>query len=372
MRILFTGGGTGGHIFPIVALIREIKRIAEDEQILGIEFYYAGPVDFGEKEMLEEGIIIIPIAAGKWRRYFSLANFTDLFKIPVSILQAIWNVFLLMPDVVFSKGGYGAFPVIVAAAIFRIPIIIHESDSVPGKVNLFSARFAKRIGIAFRSAADYFPKDKTAWVGVPIRKRILGGARAEAKEELDIYSDYPVIGIIGASQGAEKINATVMEILKELTDEYEVVHQTGDKNLEAVEGEASIILEFGHKERYRAFGFLEEGMLRNFYQVADLIVARASATVIFEIAAWAKPAILIPLRNSAQDHQRRNAYEYAATGAAIVIEEENLTPHILLAEIRKILGNEKIIKKMKESAQSFARIDSSEIIAREILKLGLH
>lgn len=372
MRILFTGGGTGGHVFPILAVIREIKRIAEDEQILGLEFYYMGPNGFAEKELKDEGVVIIPIMAGKWRRYFSPENFLDLFKIPIGILQALWNTFLILPDVVFSKGGYGAFPVMIASALFRIPIIIHESDAVPGKVNLFSAKFAWRVGISFKHAADYFPQEKTALVGVPIRKRILGGKTEEAKEELDIISQQPVVGIIGGSQGSQKINEAVLGILKELTDNYEIVHQTGEKNFEDVKGEAGVILEFGHKERYHPYGFLNENMLRNFYQASDIIVSRAGASDIFEIAAWGKPAILIPLRNAAQDHQRKNAYEYAAAGGAIVVEEENLSPHILLAEIRKVLENPGEMKKMKEAAQKFARIDSAEIIAKEILKLGLH
>lgn len=372
MRILFTGGGTGGHIFPILAVVRELKRIAEEEQILGLEFYYLGPDDFAEKGLREEGVVVIPIMAGKWRRYFAIGNFLDIFKIPIGIVQALWNIFLILPDVVFSKGGYGALPVMIASALFRIPIIIHESDAVPGKVNLFSAKFAWRVGISFKNASDYFPEEKTALVGVPIRKRILGGHPEEAKDELDIISTQPVVGIIGASQGAQKINEAVLGVLRELTDEYEIVHQTGEKNLEGVKGEASVILEFGHKERYHPYGFMEERMLRNFYQASDLIVSRAGASSIYEIAAWGKPAVLIPLRNAAQDHQRKNAYEYAATGAAIVVEEGNLTPHILLAEIRKVLENKELMKKMKEAAQRFARIDSAEVIAREILKLGLH
>lgn len=372
MRILFTGGGTGGHIFPIVAVVRELKRIAEEEQILDLEFYYLGPNDLAGKALREEGVMVIPIMAGKWRRYFAVGNLFDMLKIPLGILQSLWNIFLILPDAVFSKGGYGALPVMIASALFRIPLIVHESDALPGKVNLFASKFAWRVGISFKNAYDFFPKEKTALVGVPIRKRILGGSKEEAKEELNIFSSQPVIGIIGASQGAQKINETVLEILKELTEEYEVVHQTGEKNFEVVKGEAGVILEFGHKERYHPYGFLDERMLRNFYQAADLVVSRAGASSIFEIAAWGKPAILIPLKDSAQDHQRKNAYEYAATGGAVVIEEGNLTPHLLLAEIKKIMKNQELMKKMKEAAQRFARIDSSEVIARELLKLGQH
>ncbi|QQG45291.1 MAG: UDP-N-acetylglucosamine--N-acetylmuramyl-(pentapeptide) pyrophosphoryl-undecaprenol N-acetylglucosamine transferase [Candidatus Sungiibacteriota bacterium] len=372
MRILFTGGGTGGHFFPILAVIRELKIIAEEERILDLELYYMGPDDFGRDSLKEEGVVSINITTGKIRHYFSLANFTDIFKTILGTWQAVWNVFLLMPDIIFSKGGYGALPAVIAAAIFRIPLIIHESDAVPGKVNLFSQRFAKRIGIAFASSAAFFPKEKIALVGIPIRKRILGGSLEEAREHFSIFSQFPVVGFIGASQGAQKLNDATLGVLKELTDEFEIVHQTGPKNIADIKGETSVILESGHKERYHPLGFLNETEMRDFYLVSNLIVSRAGASSIFEIAAWGKPSILVPLENAAQDHQRKNAYEYAASGACVVIEQANLTPHVLLAEIKKVLGNPELMRKMSASAQRFSRIDSAELIAREILKLGIH
>ena len=372
MRILFTGGGTGGHFFPIIAVVRELKRIAEEDQILDLEFYYMGPDWFGAEILKAEEVVPIKIGTGKWRRYASVMNALDVLRTAVGVLHALVRVFSIMPDVVFSKGGYGALPATAAAAVFGIPLVIHESDSVPGKVNRWAARFASRIGIAFTSAQSYFPSDKTAVIGVPIRKRILGGKRESAREHFDIFSDLPAIGVMGASQGALKINDTVMSILGELTDRYEVIHQTGQKHVEEARGEANVVLEFGHKERYHPYGFLDEESLREFYAASDLIVSRAGASSIFEIAAWGKPAILIPLSTAAHDHQLKNAYEYVAIGAAEMIEEANFTPHILLSEINRLMSHEDILKKMAESSQRFARIDAAEIIAREILKLGLH
>lgn len=372
MRVLFTGGGTGGHFFPIIAVIRELKRIAEEERILDLELFYMGPDSFGREHLKEEAVIDIRVSCGKIRSYTSLANFFDIFKTGFGILYAIWKMFFIMPDVVFSKGGYGAFPAVVAAVFWRIPLIIHDSDAIPGRVSRFAARFASRIGIAFAEAQDYLPKEKTALVGIPIRKHILGGNREEAKESFGIFSQLPVVAFIGASQGAQKINETILSVLKELTREFEILHQTGDKNFEEVKGEAGVILENDYKKRYHPFGFLNESGLRDFYHAADLIVSRAGASSIYEIAAWGKPSILIPLRIAAQNHQKKNAYEYASYGACVIIEEENLTPHILFAEIKKVLGNPEKMKKMGEAAQSFARIDAAEVIAREILKLGLH
>lgn len=372
MRILFTAGGSGGHVFPIIAVIRELKRIAEEERILDLELFYMGPEDFGQEQLRAEEVLTIPIMAGKIRHYASFQNFTDLFRIIGGTFQAIWNTFLITPDVVFSKGGYGAFPAVVAAVVLRIPLIIHESDSIPGKVNTFAGHFAKRIGIAFTGAAAFFPEKKVALVGIPIRKRILGGNRDIARENLQIFSDVPVIGIIGGSQGAARLNDATLGILKELAERYEILHQTGPKNFQDVTQEASVILEFGHKERYHAFKFLDEAGLRDFYVTSDLIISRSGASSIFEIAAWGKPSILIPIQNSAQDHQRKNAYEYAAAGACIVIEEPNLSPHVLFAEIKKVLDNPELLTKMRTAAQKFSRIDAAELIAREILKMGLH
>lgn len=372
MRILFAGGGTGGHFFPILAVIRELKRVAEEERILNLELYYTGPDTFGRDLLMEEGVIPLRIFSGKLRTYFSLLQIIDAIQLVIGIFQALWAMFRIMPDIVFSKGGYGALPAVIGAALFRIPIIIHESDSIPGKVNVFSARFAKRIGVAFPSAAAYFPERKTAYVGVPIRKRILGGNIEGAKKDFNIYSKLPVVGIFGASQGAEKLNTAVLGALREMTEKFEVVHQTGEKNFKNVAGEASVILESGHKDRYRAFGFMDEFQMRGFYGVCDVIVARAGASTIFEIAAWGKPAILVPLKIAAQDHQRKNAYDYGSTGAATIIEEENLTPHILLQEVARLVGDTARMKEMSRAAQAFARIDSAELIAKEILKLGVH
>jgi len=372
MRILFTGGGTGGHFFPIVAVARELKRIAEEEQIIDLELYYMGPDDFGQEIIAGEDIFFFKVDTGKMRRYASILNFLDVFKTFFGIINGIWKIFLIMPDVIFSKGGYGAVPAVIGAIIFHIPLIIHESDSIPGNVNKFSGRFATRIGIAFPSAAQFFPKEKTALVGIPIRKRILGGNPVQAKESLSIFSDLPVVGVIGASQGSQKINEALLGVLKELTEEFEIIHQTGEKNFTGVKGEASIVLEFAHKERYHPIGFLDEQTMREFYAASDLIISRAGASSIFEIAAWAKPAILVPLLNSAQEHQIKNAYDYAATGAAEIVEEANLSPHILLGEIKRLTQNKDMVRRMGEAAQRFSRIDAAEIIARELLRIGLH
>ncbi|MBI2640133.1 MAG: UDP-N-acetylglucosamine--N-acetylmuramyl-(pentapeptide) pyrophosphoryl-undecaprenol N-acetylglucosamine transferase [Candidatus Sungbacteria bacterium] len=371
MRILFTGGGSGGHLFPIVAVIREIKDLAEEKRMLDMQFFYIGPETEGDDILEKEGVVISHIFAGKIRRYFSLKNVLDAVKIVVGIMQALWRVFVLMPDIVFSKSGYGSFPVLFACRLFRLPVIVHESDVVPGRVNRWAASFAKRIAVSFEKTAAEFPKGKVAVTGNPVRKRLLGGSPGEAREEFGVFSGRPVVLILGGSQGSQTLNNTVLGILKELISRYEVIHQAGTNNYEDVLSQAKVILG-GRAEEYHIHPLLDEGRLRDAYLLADVIISRAGAGAIFEIAAWGRPAILVPLKNSAQGHQRENAYEYARTGAALVIEEANLTPRLLLHEIDIMVADKERMKRMGEAAQRFARIDGTKVIAEEILRLGLH
>lgn len=372
MRILFSGGGTGGHFFPIIAVAREIKKIAEEERILDVELFYMGPSRFGSDELKKEDILSIPVTSGKIRRYFSLQNIFDIFKIFFGVVTALWKLFWIMPDVIFLKGGYGSFPALIAAYIYGIPLMIHDSDSIPGMVSKLGGRFAKRIGIAFPMAAGFFPDKKVALVGIPLRKGLFGGTRNEAEENFNVFSGKKCILVMGGSQGAEALNDAVLGVIKDLTDEFEIIHQAGKENLEEVRLQASELLRSFHKERYHLFGFLNENAMRDAYLLANLIVSRAGATSIFEIANLGKPSILIPLKNSAQDHQRENAYSYVESGACVILEESNLTPHLLLGEIKRLMENPEKMRQMGEAAKKFARPDSAELIAREILKLGIH
>lgn len=371
MRILFTGGGTGGHFFPIIAVAREIKRLAEEKRILDIQLYYIGPDDFANAELKDEDILSFAVWSGKVRRYFSWQNILDILKLTIGIMHALWKLFIIMPDVIFSKGGYGAVPTLVAGRIFRIPVIIHDSDAIPGIVTRWSAKFAKRIAVSYAHTAKFFPREKIALTGTPIRKRVLGGNPDEARELLGIYSKDPILFFIGGSQGAQKINAALIGVLPDLLKKYEVVHQTGKTNYEDVRLETQTIEEKTAKGKYHPIAFLSEPQLRAAYTIADLVISRASSGI-FEIAAAGKPAILIPIKKSAQDHQRENAYQYAKTGATVIVEEDNLTPHLLMNEIEKLIGDRGHLQKMSEAAQKFARIDAATLIADEILKLGIH
>ncbi len=369
---MLTGGGTGGHFYPIIAVTEALYELSEEEKLLEPEIIFMSDSKYDAKMLTSRGLGFKKIYAGKIRRYFSLLNITDTFKTLVGILKAIWVIYKNMPNVILGKGGYASFPPLLAARIFRIPVIIHESDSIPGKVNLWAGKFAKRVALSFPEAAKYFTKSKTALTGTPIRKGILGFTPEEGREVFNLEESLPTILVLGGSQGAQKINDTIVDVIEELVKSFQVIHQCGVNNLEEVRGRADVVLvDSIFKNRYQVYGSLNDAELRNASSVADVIISRAGGSAIYEIAAWGIPSIIIPLYKSAQDHQRENAYSYARAGAAEVIEEINLSPNILLSEINRILGDEKVRESMSQSAQKFAKPEAARKIAQEIINLAL-
>ncbi len=372
MKILFTGGGTGGHFYPIIAIIEALRVLAEEERLVGIEFTFMSDAPYDENLLTKKDIHFIKVGSGKMRRYFSLLNITDIFKTIGGIWRAFWIMYRDFPDIVFGKGGYASLPALFAARILGIPVIIHESDVVPGKVNLWAAKFAKRIAISFSESVKYFPPTKTALTGSPVRREILGSTPEEAREVFQLEKDVPVILILGGSQGSQNINDNIVDIALELVKFAHVIHQCGKNNFKEVSGRLSVVLEKSLlKSRYHLLGYLDDAAMRNASSVANVVVSRAGAGSIFEIAAWSIPSILIPIINSAQDHQRENAYSYARTGAGEVIEESNLTPNILLSGIKRLLEDKKRMELMKTAAKNFAQPKASRKIARELLSLAL-
>ncbi len=362
MKILLTGGGTAGHIFPLIAVIRQMKKNYTYD---GFDFFYIGPKDKEIKEILErEGVAVKTILAGKFRRYFSFHNILDLFKLPISIIQSFYHVFVISPDVIFSKGGYGSVTPALAGRILNVPIFLHESDIVPGLANKIVSKLALEIFIGFSAdETEGFPPEKKLSVGNPILEEITKGSRKEAKKMFGIRGDKPVILIIGGSQGAVRVNNTILANLPSILEDYEIIHQTGLNNFEQVRKEARVILSKESLEYYHPISFLRGMELGNAYAIADLIVSRAGAGGIFEIAAVGKPSILIPLSGSAQDHQVRNAYAYAKRGAALVIEEPNFKPHFILERINHLFKNPDKMKEMSERAKDFARPDAAHIVS---------
>ena len=375
MTIGFTGGGTGGHFYPIIAIAEALRDVVREEHLIEPTFYYLAPDPFDEKALFENGIAFIRIPAGKVRRYFSLRNASDLLLTFAGTLKAVGTLFHIYPDVIVSKGGYGSVPTLLAARLLRIPVIIHESDAKPGRASLLAAPFAKKIAISFESAADYFPektRKKIARTGIPIRKALMRTESEGARQYLGLESGIPTVLVIGGSQGAVRINDAVIAALPELVAFANVIHQTGQANLASVEAIAQVTLDKNpHADRYHPFGYLSEVSLQRAAGAADLVISRAGASSIAEIGLWKKPAILVPIPESVSHDQRTNAYSYARTGAATVIEEKNLAPHLLVAEIRRILEDPALAKKMGQSAEGFTDPDAARILAKEIIAIAL-
>jgi len=371
MKILLSGGGSGGHFYPLIAVAESINEIARKEDLVSAQLFFMSDNPYDSEALIENNITFIPISAGKIRRYASVSNFFDIFRTAFGVLGALRKVFKIYPDVVFSKGAYASFPVLMAARLLRIPVIIHESDSVPGKTNLWAAKFAKKIAVSYPDTAKFFPEEKVAYTGNPLRKAVLNINKAGGHEYLNLEKAVPTILIIGGSLGAQIINERILDALPKLVEKYQVLHQTGKNNVAEVSKLSEIILVNNqYKNRYRIFDYFSDITLTMAAGAADLIISRAGSTI-FEIACWGIPSIIIPITESNGNHQRINAYDYARSGAALVIEESNLSTNILISEIDRILLDKVLRERMSASAKNFTKPDAANKIAREIVNIAL-
>jgi UDP-N-acetylglucosamine--N-acetylmuramyl-(pentapeptide) pyrophosphoryl-undecaprenol N-acetylglucosamine transferase len=375
MKIVLTGGGTGGHFYPLIAVAEYIEDIVAEKRLVEPLVYYIGPKPFDPPALQEHDIEYRPSPAGKLRRYTSPLNFFDGFKTFWGVIQSLFQLFSIYPDVIFSTGGFAAFPTLYAARILGIPVIIYDADATPGKVTLWSAKFARWIGVAHPRAAEAFPqkfRSKTALLGHPIRKEIETTAKEGGHEFLKLDPSVPTIFFMGGSQGAQAINEVVLDALPELLTRYNVVHQTGSANLQDVRGIAGVSLRNSVNEhRYVAFGLLNTLAMRMTAGITSLIVARAGSGTIFEVAAWKIPSILVPLPLDISHDQTENAFSYARAGGAVVIEQHNLTHHILIAEIDRIVQDRQLQTQMSQAAGMYARPEAARKIAQILIETAL-
>ena len=376
MKIVFTGGGTGGHFYPIIAVAERVNQIIDHENILGAKLYYISDSPYDKEMLFENGLLYEEITAGKMRTYFSLKsffeNFSDIFKMFFGVINAFFKMFSIYPDAVFGKGGYASFPTIFAARILRIPVVIHESDSTPGRVNKWAGHFAKKVAVSFIEVSDYFPKKRVAWTGQPIRTEIENPAgRNEALKYFKLEGDLPVILVLGGSQGAELINNTILDALPRLVNNYQIIHQTGVKNFVMVVDRAEVVLSDNkYKLRYLSMPFLNPLAMKMAAGAASIVISRAGS-MLFEIASWGVPAILIPITNTNMDHQKKNAFNYARVGACSVVEEMNMTANILSSEIERIIEDRAGYEQMAKNAKAFHKPDAATKIARALVDIAL-
>jgi UDP-N-acetylglucosamine--N-acetylmuramyl-(pentapeptide) pyrophosphoryl-undecaprenol N-acetylglucosamine transferase len=371
MKILFTGGVTGGHFYPIIAVAEALHERVREKKLVEPSLYFAAPDPYNKEMLIAQAITFVPTSAGKLRRYFSILNFFDYFKTAWGITRSIIRIFFLYPDVVFGKGGYGSFPTLLAARLFRIPVVIHESDATPGRVNAWAGKFAAKIAVSYPEAAKYFPEGRVAFTGNPIRKSLQMPSQEGVYEFLGLERNVPVIYVTGGSQGAEAVNEAVLAALPQLLEHYQVIHQTGDANLKEIEQRSKVALAAStHPTRYKPFAYLNDQALRMIAGTAALVITRAGSTI-FEIALWGIPSIIIPIPEAISHDQTKNAYAYARSGGATVIEQNNLTPNLLVSEVTRILSDKELSKKMSDAARAFARTDSATLVADALLDIAL-
>jgi len=368
IRIFFTGGATGGHILPIKNIIEEISKIKYGYEF---EFYWIGPKPKFPFDFDNLKPIFLPDF--KIRRYFSLQNFLDFLKIPYIIFKIFFAFYFKIPNLVFSKGGSVSFFVNLIGYILGIPILIHESDSIPGLSNKFSSFLAETIFVSFKSSIEFFPKNKEViLVGHPVSEELFLNTKflPEDFDNFNLEANKKTILILGGSQGAQEINEIIFEILKNLVKKYQIIHIVG-KNLydEAKAFSDFILKNIPEKKNYHLFSFVDQKTLAKFYSISSLVISRAGSGTIFEIAFWQIPSILIPLKKEVVGiHQIKNALEYLNYGACRVIESENLKPNILLFNIEETLKNQSEIEKMKLGAKNFYLPGSSKKITEIIIK----
>ena len=369
-RVLTTAGGTAGHIYPIVAVVSELQTMAAEQQV-NLEVRYLGAYGPFKGFLQENNIKVQKVANSKLRRYFAWQNFVDGPKFVWSVLQSLWKIYWFMPDVLFSKGGPGSLAVVLVARFYRVPVIVHESDAISSITTQITSKLADVVAVSFASLTGEFPNKEVIYTGNPVRKYLLTDPISEEKGRgyFGFDPNAPLLLVLGGSQGSTSINDFILDVLPDLVQSVQVLHQTGKEDYSRVVREAGVVLKKlpeDAQRRYKAVDYFEKD-IRIAYQGADLVVSR-SGSGIFELAAFGKPSILIPLPWAANDHQGANAAQYQKVGAAIVMEQDNLLPHVFLNNVVGLLTNPAKLGAMGEAARAFYKNDAASNLAQVILR----
>jgi UDP-N-acetylglucosamine--N-acetylmuramyl-(pentapeptide) pyrophosphoryl-undecaprenol N-acetylglucosamine transferase len=352
MRILLTGGGTAGHAWPIILIAKSLIRNRR------AKILYVGSRQGIEKDLIKKCRSDFPIPfrgimVGKSRPYFSFSNYWDIFKTLIGIIQAFFIIISFRPDVIFAKGGYVTFPIIFWLGFFKIPLVIHESDVMMGRANLWASRKATKICLGF--PIEYYQNqdnlilEKLVYTGTPVNPEFLQPP-LKSGEKLKIL-------ITGGSQGSAKINQIILEILPNLLEKYEVYHLVGAKDFAKFPKIPEIKKA---QSNYHLYEFSNQmpALMRD----ADLVISRAGAGTLMEIAACSKPSIIIPLKAEVSEHQEANAKVFQDKNAAVVLSEKNLTASSLLSIIDNLMSDEELRKLLGHHAHRFFQPQAIEEI----------
>lgn len=338
---------------PLVAVAQELRSRNIKPEIL-----FIGTGEGWERTIaVSYGLHYQKVAAGKFRRYWSIKNLGDPFRVIAGFVQAMVKIRSFKPDVIFMAGGYVGVPVAWAAKLLRRPVVVHQQDLKPGLANKLVRKIATQITVTFQESLKNFPSGKTYWIGNPIRKEIFQGDRTRAIEEFRLASGVPTVLVLGGGTGALELNKIIATKVPELTKQAQVIHVTGTGK--------GVGMPNGAENCYHTLEFLTTN-LKDAYQIADIIITRAGLSTLSELAALSKVIIIVPMPKT---HQEKNAAFYKAKGAAMVIKQDNLDKE-LLGKVEKLLDDNDARTKLRESISAMVKPDAREKMADLIEKIA--
>ncbi|MCF7906929.1 UDP-N-acetylglucosamine--N-acetylmuramyl-(pentapeptide) pyrophosphoryl-undecaprenol N-acetylglucosamine transferase [Patescibacteria group bacterium] len=354
LKIILSGGGTGGSVSPLLAVAEEIKKIEPETKFLFVGTRKGSP----ERKMVKPFPYIKyqSIYSGKLRRYFSFRNITDFFSIFLGFVQSLFLLRKFKPQAILSAGAFVSVPLALAAWFWRAPIFIHQQDLRPGLANKIMSIFSKKITVSFPESLNKFPASKTIFTGNPVSPQILSKAEDKENKKFNLKSGWPTLLVMGGGTGALEINQILTEILPSLVNFSQVVHLTGPKK--------TLWKEFSHSH-YQSFDFLNQEDLAYFYQKATLVIARAGLGTLTELIFFQKPALIIPIADS---HQEVNATYFAQKKAISVLEKRPLDSQLLLQRIRELIFSAEKRALLSLNISKMSQPEAAQQIAKIILK----
>ncbi len=352
IKIILSGGGTGGSVSPLLAIAQEIRKVRPETDFLFV----------GTKKGIPEKTMIKPfpyikyqsISSGKLRRYFSLYNLTDLFLILRGFIQSFFVILKFKPQAMLSAGAFVSVPLAWVAWILRVPVFIHQQDIRPGLANRLMAKVSKKNTISFKKSFENFSSSKTILTGNPVSPKILTGDREKAIEKFKLKPNLPCLLVMGGGTGAREINQSIEKIIPDLVKFCQIVHLTGFQKK---------LGKFIHNH-YHQFEFLDQEDLANIYLRADLVVSRAGLGSLTELSVLKKPAIIIPIPDS---HQEDNANYFAEQKAIVLLKDKKINPRNLLIKIRELILDNEQRALLSLNISKLASTEASKTISKVIL-----
>jgi UDP-N-acetylglucosamine--N-acetylmuramyl-(pentapeptide) pyrophosphoryl-undecaprenol N-acetylglucosamine transferase len=371
MRVVISGGGSGGHIYPALAVATELQ------DKYNADILYLGSDDGLEADLVPAaGFRMAVVKAGKLRRYISWRTFKGIGRVPVGMVQAVGLVHKFRPHVAFTSGGYVAVPAGLAAKLNGVPLLMHQQDVPPNLSNRLIAPLATSISVAFAESVRYFSARKTLQLGNPVRQEILDACQItpqQARTELGFAPEVPLLLVTGGSQGARHLNQVTVKALPELLKDCQVLQISGNNlftETQALSDEVLAHVDATDRQRYRLVPYMSDEMPMAL-QAAELVICRAGAATLSELAVLGKPSIVVPLPPAiGGSPQEINAETFAKKQAAEVIRNADLEPEVLVEHVRYLITSPTSLLSMAKAVRSFAKPTATEDIVKTIVKLA--